>query len=381
MKGRVLIIYPLIKQELLVFHLVKNLRKNGVQVDAINSTNFKFVEAPIEKTSIRFKLITFLCNLPIPKIKGLLFKSGIINVEKELQNIAENYELIDFHCVTKSYDNLILKLKDEKIIKVSFWGSDFYRADKKRREEQRIILQNCDCIQISTKAMKNDFFNYFRDFEEKIRVANFGLYQFETISEVETLESAPVFKTEQHAKKLMLVCGYNGSEGQQHRIIIESISQLNSYIKEKVFLVFPMTYGASKDYQEEIENSLKDLNISFFIIKDYLSNHEVAKLRIETDIVINIQKTDAFSGSLQEHLFANNLLLAGDWLPYGLLDESHVFYKKSTMGDLTDKIRDCILNFAQYKALTSCNRAKMNRISSWEFAGKRISKIYHDLEE
>ena len=115
------------------------------------------------------------------------------------------------------------------------------------------------------------------------------------------------------------------------------------------------------------------------MLKSHLSNVDVAKLRIETDIAINIQQTDAFSGSLQEHLFAGNILLVGDWLPYDILDENHVFYKKSSLTDLSDQIKDCIVNYDKYKKMTCGNQDKMHNISSWRVAAKRISVIYDDM--
>lgn len=378
MKKNVLIVYPFINQTPLVSHMVMNLRKNGINVDAINSKNFKYVSQPIQKTTSRLKIISFFWNLPVPKIKNIIFK--VINVDKELLKVADRYDLIDFHFLSKDYDNLVKKLKDQKIIKVSLWGSDFYRANVDRRENQRIILEMVDCIQISTNAMKNDFLKYFNDFEDKIEIANFGLFQFDVITEVLNSSYQPKFKTENYKNKLMVVCGYNGSEGQQHSLIIEAIRKLDQANKDKIFLVFPITYGSQKPYINKIENQIRELNIPFLILKSHLTNTDLAKLRIEADLVINIQTTDAFSGSLQEHLFAGNLLLVGDWLPYKILDDKEVFYKKSTIPDLGNIIRDCIDNFAGYKKMTLGNKEKLHEISSWSVAGIRMSKIYLNLQ-
>jgi hypothetical protein len=379
MKDRVLIIYPFINQEPLITHLVKNLRSNGVKVDAVNSFNFRLAIKPLQKTSVRHKIISFLFTLPIPKIKGFLSK--IINREKELLKIAENYNVIDFHYLSGGYDNVVKDLARQKVIKLTYWGSDFYRASLKRKEEQRNLLSLAGRVQISTQAMKNDIVEYFNDFQDKIRVANFGLYQFEVISKIEKSPYSPSFKTDEYKDKLMLVCGYNGSEAQQHSILIEEISHIDQNIQSKIFLVFPMTYGADTSYLKMIKAKLKDLKIPCIVLNNHLSDIDIAKLRLETDIAINIQTTDAFSGSLQEHLFAENLLLVGDWLPYQVLDSNDVFLKRTQIKTLGNDISDCIINFQSLKRHTLGNREKMKQISSWQIAGKRISEIYKELHQ
>src|SRR5690606_852871 len=109
------------------------LRENGIQADAINSFNLKYVVSPLQRPSLKLRVFSFILTLPIPKIKGLFSK--IINREKELLKTTENYSLIDFHYLTRSYDSLIKSLANKKTIKLTFWGSDFYRANSDRLEE------------------------------------------------------------------------------------------------------------------------------------------------------------------------------------------------------------------------------------------------------
>src|SRR5690606_2459589 len=153
--------------------------------------------------------------------------------------------------------------------------------------------------------------------------------QFDIISKIQNINYSPIFKTEKHKDKLMVTCGYNGSKAQQHSIIINAIRGMDEGIKAKIFLVFPMTYGGDLNYLKSIQASLNGLQIPYLLISKSLSDVDVAKLRIETDITINIQISDAFSASLQEHLFAQNLLLVGDWLPYQILTDNQVFFKQT----------------------------------------------------
>lgn len=376
--SKILIIYPYLNQEPMVFHLVNSLRNNGLQVDAINSFNLQFAIKPIQEVQLKFRFIPLLSKLPLPKWKGFLF--SIFDKKKALLKIANSYDIIDFHSFIAEYDSLIKELSAKKIIKVTFWGSDFYRATNERREQQRIALQFADSIQIGTLAMKSDIMEHFGEFEDKVRIANFGLQQFDLISELKKANYVHQYKKGENRDKLMVVCGYNGSKAQQHFIMIDALNKLKTDIKQKIFVVFPMTYGADSSYLKSVETELKRTNISYFILTKHLSEIEMAKLRIDSDIVVNIQKTDAFSGSLQQHLFSENVVLVGDWLPYSVLDDHKVFLKRTTIENLYHNISDCINNFDTLTNLARGNCEKMAEISSLKITGKRIAAIYNELQ-
>lgn len=361
----------------MIFHLVESLRMNGVEVDAINSFNLQFATSTILNVPLKYKIIHQLSTLPLPKWKGFLF--SIFSRKKALLKIAENYDIIDFHSFISEYDSLIIHIARKKIVKITFWGSDFYRATPERRELQRIAMKSATSIQIGTVAMKNDIMQHFGEFESKVRIANFGLQQFDLISKLKKLSHSPMYKISTFSHKLMMVCGYNGSEAQQHIEIIKALSELSKEAKEKIFVVFPMTYGATHDYIKLVEKKLIASLIPYQILTEHLSEDDMAKLRIETDIVVNIQKTDAFSGSLQQHLYAENLVLVGDWLPYSVLDDHQVFYKQTTLTNLTHNISECIMQFDQLHNLAQGNSDKMYEISSLEITGRRIAAIYNEL--
>ena len=74
---------------------------------------------------------------------------------------------------------------------------------------------------------------------------------------------------------MLVTCGYNGSEGQNHAAIIEAIKNLPEEIKGKASFLFPMTYGATAEYLSTVYNALDkagvhytiiDISLSFFVI-------------------------------------------------------------------------------------------------------------------
>jgi hypothetical protein len=110
-----------------------------------------------------------------------------------------------------------------------------------------------------------------------------------------------------------------------------------------------------------------------------LSHRENAELKILTDIVVNIQITDTLSASLQEHLYAKNILLVGEWLPYKIFDENGIFYMKTSCEKLSENISYCIDNLDVLKQKTKNNYMKIKSLSSWDFVSRDWLKIYNEL--
>lgn len=48
-----------------------------------------------------------------------------------------------------------------------------------------------------------------------------------------------------------------------------------------------------------------------------LGGQRLADFRLDTDILIQVQKTDAMSGAMLESLYAGAKIITGAWLPYG----------------------------------------------------------------
>ena len=83
-------------------------------------------------------------------------------------------------------------------------------------------------------------------------------------------------------------------------------------------------------------------------------------------VVVNIQKTDAFSGSLQGHLYCNNVLIIGEWLNYVPLDNNNVYYIKTSVTNLSSKIETVLLELPKYKEMCLGNHDKMANLTSWK---------------
>ncbi len=89
-----------------------------------------------------------------------------------------------------------------------------------------------------------------------------------------------------------------------------------------------------------------------------------ANIKLCSDVMINILQTDSFSGSMQEFLYANNIVITGSWLPYKLFDELGVYYHKIDSAEmLAGKLTEVLSNLNKEKTMQ--NVQIINSLSSW----------------
>lgn len=361
---KVLILHQFLEHNELVASLCQKLNKRRIKTDSFNISTWEFDSKdrslPTHILFLKNLLFHYKMKLLVFSLFPFLFK-----------NVINNYDIVDIHFFGTFYDKMInYLLKNNKKVKITIWGSDFYRSSIARREKQRIFYKKVDAIQVATQHMKNDFIDYYKDFNDKIKLGHFGLIQYDVIKDLLATEDVNETKNKLGIPedKLIITCGSNGIKEQQHQLIIDALIKLESSIKKELYLVFPMTYGLKELYKSEIELKLNASNFSYKLVDTKLNLKDICRLRIATDIAINIQKTDAFSATIQEHLFAKNILVVGDWLPYSKLDDYNVLYFKSSIDSLHDTLLDLIVDFEKIKQKTTSNMAKMESITSWDSA-------------
>jgi hypothetical protein len=96
--------------------------------------------------------------------------------------------------------------------------------------------------------------------------------------------------------------------------------------------------------------------------------------------MLQLQITDQFSGSMQEHLFARNVVITGSWLPYDTLKEKgSYFIEIDKVEDLNDVLPDVINNFSTYEQRTTNNPGVITELSSWGKNIKQWAEMYNSL--
>ena len=374
---KILLLYQFGNHAQMIDNLIIYLNKNIIEADSFNIVNWQFQGGPNSKLPVVLKILKPFIN--IPKIRGILL---ILFQQKIIADLSNNYQLIDIHFFSTNYDKIIPHLIEQnKRIKITIWGSDFYRASKRRIEEQRQLFGLVNSIQVATTRMGMDFLEKFPEYSSKIRYAHFGMQQFDLMKEFDNPEELHKYR---HSigipdDKIIISCGYNGSSSQQHLIIIDSIAILPEPMKKSVLLLFQMTYGLTAEYLNQIIDHLKKTGLSYLILSDFLTKKEVAKLRLITDIAINISISDAYSASVQEQIYAENIVITGNWLPYDYLKNASIYFIETNIEELVDKISDCLKNIETCKSRLINNRDKIYKVSSWESSIMDWVHIYREI--
>lgn len=284
-----------------------------------------------------------------------------------ISQIAKNYDVINIH-VARWYYSLIVKALKHKKVVVSFYGSDFYRSSKHARRLLYPLLKVAKTVTFTNEKTQNSFLDHYRDFEEKAKVCRFGLKTLEFI-DINRDKNKPEIKKHlgYSEDKTIVTCGYNSTKAQQHEKIIENIIKLPQDILENIQFIFPMTYGDNAN-REKIKSVLSKTNLNYIVLEDFLTGDDNAYIKLASDIMINILTTDSFSGSMQEFLYAKNVVVTGSWLPYDIFDREGIVYEKISSSDmLTSKLETILLNTNKYKSDLDKNRDIVSKLSSWKY--------------
>lgn len=355
--------------------LVRELKKSGWtgEIDGL------MLNQPVK----RLKVAVDNCYFHIaPACRYRVFNKLLLPIKysrilKLVKSIG-HYDIANVHFV-QPYLPLFwkeIKKKAEKTI-LSVWGSDFYRVGHQTRRRLYKIFKECDAITFTNEQSRRDFISYYNDFENKSRVCSFGLETLEIIKRTEAEKNEIKKKFLIGDNKIVISCGYASTAGQQHEKIINVIKELDASISGKCMFVFPMTYG-DKIYRSKIEQKLIKSGIDYRILKDFMSYEDIAWLRLITDIMVHIPVTDQFSGSMQEILFAGNIVITGDWLPYRVLYEKGVFLLSTNAPEnLSDVLVYAIENLKELKKRTNKNQDIIWNLSSWEVNAGKWLELYN----
>ena len=108
-----------------------------------------------------------------------------------------------------------------------------------------------------------------------------------------------------------------------------------------------------------------------------MNGSEIALIRKATDIMIQVQTTDQFSGSMQEHLYAQNVVITGSWLPYKAMKNEGIYFEEiRNIAEITDLLPEIIRNCSTYESKTHQNTEIISNLSRWENNIQAWSKLY-----
>ena len=372
-KVGVKLIFNLAVTNPLFLELVHQLKDSGYEVMVYDFVSSR-VYNPQTRTTYAIK--SYWWAPKILKIKYLrrLF-IPIIN-RKCVRDEFNINDVVNIHYVEKAYSQYARNIKQKgcRLI-TTFWGSDYLRASDESKKAYQPLLVESDLITMVDGVLQI-FHKEFPEYQQKLRTTYFGLKLLEFIKEVSKTDISS-FKKKYNvpiAKKIIAI-GYNGHPAQQHLKILGIIKRLPNNIKQTIHLILPFTYGGDFRYKAAVKKAAEEIDVSSTIFEQRLSDTELAQLRCASNIVINMQKTDAFSGSISESLAAESLVIVGDWLPYDIYDKWGVRMVRSSEKDMQKTVEDAVSNMDNWSDL-SCNKDIIYERLRWPAVIKWWAKVY-----
>ena len=361
----VLILFQFNSNRHVLERLKQELKDYNVHAELFNIRTFEY--SGISK----FHLLILQKLTKVPKLRVIIYKLFRKSI---VSSLSKEFDLIDVHFYSKAYDHLLKKINKPK--KVVFWGSDLYRVDEKRINQIKGNIKSFKIAHFLTPEMNE--FALEKGISNDINVVQpFGVVHFDVIEKLSKMKPTERRSSLKNTSgKIMIAVGYNGSKSQQHLKIIEELITLDQELKNKIHLVFLMTYGGDKDYLESVEKKLITEDFKYTLVKNRLSELELSKIRLDIDITINFQVTDGFSSSIQEHFYAGNIMILADWLPYNWLKEKGMTFYNIDLSKLETELQRILQNMPSEKQKAKKNTAKIELISKWKECSLRWYNIY-----
>lgn len=288
---------------------------------------------------------------------------------KLLKKLPE-YDFVHFHFIdADSYflSGRFKKTVGSKII-FSIWGSDLYRVGKNDEKKFFSACQHADLLTFTNRQALQFFKDNYEWQTNNLLICRFGLAPLEALKEFSVSKSESKNVMGWDGDKLAVVIGYNLSPAQQHLEILSSFKheKLRKF-KDKIQLIVPLTYQGTEKYKNQILEKLNQLPYKYKVYADFMTDGEVAHLRNASDVMIQLQTTDQLSGSMQEHLFAENIVITGSWLPYQTLKEEGAwFIEVDKVDELVTVLPAVLENYKEYAPKTVNSSKAIAKLSLWD---------------
>jgi hypothetical protein len=179
-------------------------------------------------------------------------------------------------------------------------------------------------------------------------------------------------------KKIKVTIGYSGNPICNHLPTLAELEKMDAQIKDKIHLLVPMTYGNfSDDYKEEVKKRLISSKISYTLIDKFLTINELVKLRLISDIMIMMNKSDALSQSVSEYIYSENLLISAIWLPYSPFKLKSIFFYETDFAGLNNTVTYSVRKFENIKSNLSKNPNKVRELTSFSKNWQSWTRIFN----
>lgn len=214
----------------------------------------------------------------------------------------------------------ILRRKSRQLIGIAY-GSDILRRKTGRDWLLKLAFRALDVFAATNDNVLEEACRAFPNLQKKQRkLLRFGLPVFDALDDIAELSREDSKRAVGlPANKLTVSLGYSASPGQRQIELINFMLGCADSLEHCLLLV-PVQYGnpdLKTSVLKEVAKANEQLGKELFrALTDFQDTKQAALLRRATDVLVNHSVTDAFSGTVQEVVYAGGLVLAQSGLPY-----------------------------------------------------------------
>jgi hypothetical protein len=312
-------------------------------------------------------------------IKSLRNTLAAQNTKEVFSPILNSYDIIHIHSLSVGTLSFVNYLNADKKVILSYWGSDLFQIwgtdlitanDLKDHYQQVDPIKKADIITVFNYEMERAVIAKFGpDVKDKIIRLLFGIKDelFDKMDQIK--QNSPdlnfLKKYNIPENKIKITVGYCGDPICNHLPVLDELDKLDAVTKQKIHLLVPMTYGNfTNEYMQDVRLKLNESNISFTLFDKFLSLDELLKLRVTSDIMIQMSKSDALSASVCEAVYADNLLISAGWLPYSPLRLEKIFFYETDFSQLGETVKYALNKFDEVKVKLASNPERIKKLTS-----------------
>ncbi|MBN2214153.1 MAG: hypothetical protein JW723_07905 [Bacteroidales bacterium] len=302
----------------------------------------------------------------LPGIRFLQYIMGLRITGRELP--CYDVAHINFHHYFYAFFTKIIRKKTKKLC-VTFYGSDFNNVAWYRHICNRKTIALTDQLFATNPTMLDMIIEKYNliNSDKRTGILMPLMKTFISFGDFLLKHNKHQSRNEWSTYQKLITCGYNADSISRHEEIIKVLIENKKLLKD-CFIVFPMTYGQKVSARRtKVKSLLKNSDLHYLVIEDYLKIEKIMALRLATDIFIHIQSRDQMSSSMLEHLAAGSVVITGKWLPYDSLERLGIYLIRiNKIDDLKEALFKVILDLEKHLELCKKNREIILNLMSWE---------------
>lgn len=326
----------------------ETLKKDGTQIDLFDTNFFEQHNPSDYNVDSYYNLKMGIVDRIARKIPGLRVKYLHNKILKHLERILRvgNYDLVVMYSVPPYSDKAVeVAHKNRTKIVLYPWGSEVLRVKGEVAKAVKRAHENADFI------AGHEGSNLLINARENYKVEANRLKARKTFPK--GVQKIRYIDGKQNRKEMSrdigipyaaynIICGYSGRKGHRHKEIIDAIYANKNLLPSNYQLVFPVTYAREENYTKELKELCEEKGLNAVFLTEYMTDEQIAKLHLLTDLYINIQPSDNGSAFMTEALYAGNKIVTGRWLNYSQYEKYGIPYylldKKEDLPAMLNKL-------------------------------------------